>query len=177
MPVGLVSDEEFETEHAQIVDIQRPGRRPGDNNVPDSLRKVIAEEAINNGNGSANELAELFGVSKSSVSAYKNGATSTDSYNLPDASLTPHVVKVKDKIRSKASKKLLLALNAVTPEKIEGAKLRDIVATAQAMSAVVRNMDEDSDSGRNINPANFVIFAPYEKTVNDFRTVVINEAG
>jgi transcriptional regulator with XRE-family HTH domain len=177
MPVGLVSDEDFELEHASIVDIQRPGRRNGDNNVPSSLRQVIAEEAIVNGNGSANELAELFGISKSSVSAYKNGATSTDSYNLPNPILADKVKTVKDKIRSKAQSKLIMALGEVTPDKLKSAKLRDIAATAQAMSAIVKNMDDNNgDSGR-LNPANFIIYAPYIKNESDFRTVVINEVG
>jgi len=177
MPVGLVSDEEFDQEYGSIVDIERPGRRPGDNNVPPALRKVIAEEALTNGNGEANKLAELFGVSKSSVSAYKNGATSTDSYNLPDSKLVNHVNEVKNKIRGKAQSKLIMALNEVTKDKLQSSKLRDIVATAQAMSSVVRNLDEDSDSGKHINPNNFIIFAPYIKHESEFKTVVINEAG
>jgi len=177
MPVGLVSDEEFDTEYGQIVDIERPGRRPGDNNVPSALREVIAEEALINGNGEANKLAEMFGVSKSSVSAYKNGATSTDSYNLPNDKLNNKVNEVKSKIRGKAQSKLIMALNEVTKDKLQASKLRDIVATAQAMSAVVKNLDDPSDNEGRINPNNFIIFAPYIKTEAEFRTVVINEAG
>jgi len=176
MPVGLVDDIDFEKEYASIVDIQRPGRRNGDNNIPPALRQVIAEEAIVNGNGSGKELAELFGVSKSSVSAYKNGATSTDSYNLPDSKLKNHVNKVKDKIRGKAHSKLIMALNEVTKDKLQTAKLRDIAATAQAMSSIVRNMDDVEGEGK-INPNNFIIFAPYVKNENEFKTVVINEVG
>jgi len=177
MPVGLVDDVEFEKEYTSIVDIQRPGRRPGDNNVPSALRQVIAEEAIVNGNDEANKLAEMFGVSKSSTSAYKNGATSTDSYNLPNEKLNLHVNNVKDRIKSKAQSRLIMALNEVTKDKLIGAKLRDIAATAQVMSSIVKNLDDNGDSGRNINPANFILYAPYIKTENDFRTVVINEVG
>jgi len=176
MPVGLVSDEEFESESIAIIDIERPGRRTGDNNVPPALRKVIAEDAIINGNESANKLAEMMGLSKSSVSAYKNGATSTDSYNQPTTELSKHVHTVKDKIRGKAQSKLMMALGQITPEKLAEAKLRDIAGTAQAMSAIVKNMDDNTDSVRT-NPQNFIIYAPYNKTENEFRVVQINEAG
>lgn len=176
MAIGLVSDEDFELEGSKIIDIERPGRRAGDNNVPPALREIIAETAIEEGNGAGNELASLFGISKSSVSAYKNGATSTDSYHSPDAKLVKKTNEVREKIKGKAQSKLILALNEVTKDKLADAKLRDIAATAQAMSAIVKNMDDNSDSGKHI-PANFVIFAPYEKHIHEFQTVVINEAG
>src|SRR5215510_5460530 len=94
MPMGIVSDDDFDREinHLnrkpvvtpppvipEVVDMPRPGRSNGDVNVPDSLRKIIGETSELEGRDAALELASKFGISPSSVSAYANGSTSTAS--------------------------------------------------------------------------------------------------
>ena len=109
MPIGIVSDEDFESElnrisvpkkvvpspvlNPEIVEMDRPGRKEGDVNVPESLRKIIGEEALLNGRQSALGLAKMFDISPASVSAYANGATSTASYNSPNTALVSHINK------------------------------------------------------------------------------------
>ncbi len=176
MAIGLVSDEDFELEVGKVVDRKPSGRSVGDNNVPPALRQIIAETAISEGNDEAKRLAKSFGISDSSVSAYKHGANSTDTYNQPERALLNANNRVKDKIRGKAFTKLEEAIDAITETNLNGAKVRDIAAVAQSMSIIAKNMDDDVDTNRT-HPANFVIFAPIMMQDNEFKTVVINEAG
>jgi len=68
------------------------------------LRKVIES-------GHSANVARAFGVSKSSVEAYKVGATSTASYGSPDAELVNRNNEVRDAISNKARGRLTAALD------------------------------------------------------------------
>jgi hypothetical protein len=108
MPMGIVSDADLEQEIKrngvgcadpivyipEVIIPESPGRAVGDLNVPEVLRKVIAQDAIENGRASAIKLAATFGISPSSVSAYTNGATSTESYHQPSPEINNHVKDV-----------------------------------------------------------------------------------
>jgi predicted transcriptional regulator len=183
MAMGLVSDEELERElkvngnHGVVTVKDRSGRKEGDNNVPDSLRKVIAQDAIENGRNSALALARSVGVSDSSVSAYTNGSTSTASYNERNKELVEHTNKVKEQIAGKARTRLLQSLRAITPEKLQNAKLKDVSAVARDMSAIVKNMEpRDVDEAEGRGPkVNINIFAPARRKEEEYDTLVVNE--
>ncbi len=113
MPMGIVSEKDFEMERekmvpstnpiptkpVEIVDVNRGGG-VGSVEVPNTLRNIIGEESITNGRQAAVELAQQFGISPSSVSAYGVGATSTASYaERPNA---PQINGVKEKIAKRA---------------------------------------------------------------------------
>lgn len=172
MPMGIVSDKDFEKEvektditpihdsKAKIHVIER-GRPTGGVEVPDSLRKVIGETAINDGRQEALTLAKNFGISASSTSAYSNGATSTASYH--DRVNGATIDNAKNKITSKALNKLKLALNHITPEKLENTKARDLAGVARDMSAVIKNMEPEPTAEANGNKNNsptFVFYTP-----------------
>src|SRR5438552_6906768 len=91
----------------KIVEINKPGRRPGDNNVPDSLRKIIGSESIENGRKSSLDLASHFGISPQSASAYSHGSTSTTSYNKPSEGLSNHIQSARERVIKKSRSKLL----------------------------------------------------------------------
>ena len=77
MSMGMMDDDEFNRElerlnnkvpsahipASKVEVIDKPGRKTGDNNVPDILRKVIAEDALMNGRQSALGIARDFGIS------------------------------------------------------------------------------------------------------------------
>lgn len=182
MAMGLVSDEELEKELARngTREIKVPaqhGRSPGDVNVPESLRRVIAQDAIENGRQSAMQLAESVGVSPSSVSAYSNGATSTASYNTGNKDLINHTNVVKEKIAGRARGKLLAALREITPEKLKSAKLKDVSSVARNMSAIVRDMEPQrtaEDEGR-APKVNINIFAPARKQESEYDVIEVQE--
>jgi len=187
MAMGIVSDEEFNLEkrkicppslidptshEAVIVELER-GRGQGNVEVPDSLRKVIGEESAINGRSSALELADRFGVSPSSVSAYSNGSRSTASYeNQPDLS---HITAAKLKIAKKARNRLVLALNSLTQEKIEAAKVKDISGVAKDMSAIIRNMEPERPTNNGAGGPTFIFYSPQMRTEKVFDIVQVKE--
>jgi predicted XRE-type DNA-binding protein len=120
MPMMVLSDETFESEInkftkdkivkiieevkefkiitsdeliGKVVDIKR-GRSIGALEIPNSIRSLVAEEAING--TKAEIISEQFGISKSSISAYKNDATSTASYDEVNTELKKSNDLVRD---------------------------------------------------------------------------------
>jgi len=189
MPLGIVPDSLFDEElallqsdrdknkdsapAAVIIDKETPGRNNGDKNVPREIQKVIAEEHTVNGRKSAVALAESFGISHEQVDAYKNGATSTSSYNKPNPDLKAHLDKVRSNITGKASSRLLLALDSITNKKLEETKPRDAAGIAKDMSVIIRNMEPEVSS-THIGP-NFVFYSPVMKKEKDFDVIDIGE--
>lgn len=191
MPMGIVSDTEFEREKSnsspskpvpptnpisgEIVDVNK-GRGTGNKEVPDSLRKVIGEESVTNGRQSALELAQGFGISPSSVSAYSVGANSTASY--ADRPNQPIINESKGRVANRALGKLKKALHKITDEKLDAASAKDLAGIAKDMSAVVRSMEPDnsrgSDDGKNNGPT-FVFYAPQIRDERQFDVVHVKE--
>ncbi len=169
MPLGIVSDEEFDAECAHIS-IERG--RGTVKEVPEAIREIIAEDAIT-GDGSIAEVAEKFGVSSASVSAYKNGATSTASYNQPDKKLKSANDVVRNSIISTARARLIAALDNITPEKMAEAKLRDVASVAKDMSSIITNMEPQVSHG-GVN-AQFIFHVPKSKTESDFEIIDVTQ--
>jgi hypothetical protein len=141
------------------------GRSAGDVNVPLSLQQLIGETGALDSRQEAIALAKDFGISESSASAYAAGATSTASYNQPTPAINDHISKVKARIAKKARGKLNVALDALTPEKLEHAKAKDISGVARDMAGVIKSLEYTDSSQNNPNnlPANqpqIVIYAP-----------------
>jgi predicted transcriptional regulator len=187
MAIGIVEDSDFNKElekinkpiapTGQVVDKGAPGRKDGDVNVPDSLRKIIGETAVIDGRQEALALADMFGVSDSSVSAYSKGATSTASYNSPAKAILSHINKARQRSVKKASKVLSTALDSITPDKLNDLSARNLAGIAKDMSAVIKNL-EPPDNGNDTPGAErpqFVIFAPQFRDERNFETIVVNE--
>ncbi len=188
MPLGIVSDKDFEKElgnSSKVPDtipttgrvdiLPTPGRNSGDNNVPDSLRKIIGETSEIEGRQEALELANHFGISPSSVSAYANGSTSTASMDKQPN--LDHINGQKNRIVKRATIKLHKALSHITDEKLEGAKAVDLASIAKSMSGIVKEMEpekpKDSTDGKNA-PA-FIVYSPTFKQENYYEVVTARE--
>lgn len=201
MPMGIVSDAEFDKEKKNstptrevlnptsdtipimgetvkssdgiIKDISR-GRPHGAVEVPNALRQIIGEESAIHGRQSALDLAKQFGVSPSSVSAYNNGSTSTASYN--EQPNLDFINKGKDRVARKAMNKLQLALKAMTPEKLEGTKAVELAAIAKSMSGVIKDMEPDKPkSDLPANGPTFVLYAPQYRDERSYETIDAKE--
>lgn len=196
MAMGIVSDSDFEAELAksqsnnspthskttieppsitgEIVDVNR-GRGVGNTNVPDGLRKIIGEESVINGRQSAIELASQFGISASSVSAYDAGATSTSSYN--ERPNKPFLDESRLRVQKRARNKLMQSLAALTTDKLDGAKARDLAGIARDMSAVIKNMEPDSTgpNGQINNGPTFIIYSPQQKKEESYPVIHVSE--
>ena len=185
MPLGLLSDQDFEAEleslKGPVRESPRPvekGRSEGDTNVPDSLRKIIGETSVIDGPEEAMAIARMFDISRSSVSAYANGATSTKSYNTPSKGIIDHINKSRRRNIKSASKVLSQALSAITQEKLDYTDARDLSAIAKDMSTVIKNLEppqpKDPGEGGSRSPQ-FVIYAPSFRDERVFEQIVVNE--
>lgn len=134
-------------------------------NTPMSIRKLVAEEAINGTSGG--ELAEKFNISRASVSAYKHGNTSLATYNEQNDELAEHIDFTKEDISKRARARLMDALSQITPEKIASQKVSVASQIAKDMSAIVKNIEpqKDTNNGPNVQ---YVIYAPQIKKEDDF---------
>lgn len=153
-----------------VIDINR-GRGAQRVEVPESLRALISEEAIK---GTSPEvLSREFGVSKSSISAYKNDATSTASYNSPDKNLKDANELVREDVTSQARTKLLLALKHVTEEKMQDAKLTEIASVANSMSGIIKNMEPQGATTQ--NNTQIIVYKPRQREEDEFEIITVNE--
>jgi methylthioribose-1-phosphate isomerase len=172
MKMLVVDDEEFELELnksmrcADIITMPAKGRN-GAKATPDSLRKLIAHDAIEG--APARDVAEAYGVSESSVSAYKVGATSTTTYHEPSSELKQTVDFTRDRIKSKAQNKLLLALKHMTEDKIKEVKPIELSTIAANMSRVVEKMSPKQE-GTTVNN-NIVFYSPKQISKENYETV------
>ena len=197
MPIGIVTDDDFQTElsrlsgnrpdkkvvpsapviEGEVVDKPSRGRSEGDNNVPESLRKIIGETALIDGREDALKLASMFDISPSQVSAYTNGATSTASYNTPNKSLVTHLNKARSRAIKKASRVMNGAMSAITQEKLDYADPKDLSSIAKDMSAIIKNLEPETpplDPDAATRPQ-FVIFAPQFRKEEHYETINISE--
>jgi predicted transcriptional regulator len=199
MPIGIVSDDDFQRElsrhkpnrvssipsqdthemtRASVEVMETPGRKQGDTNIPDALRKIIGEDAVINGRQSALQIAEEFGISPASVSAYARGATSTASYNTPSSSIISHINKSRARAIKRASKTLNGALEAITQDKLDYADARDLSTIAKDMSVIIKNLEPEQ--GPPVDPnapksPQFVIFAPTFKDERSYDVINVTE--
>lgn len=193
MAMGIVSDKQFDSAlrdsnpesnnsvptitpeiTGEVNDIKR-GRGTGSISVPNSLRNIIGEESTVNGRQSAVELAQSFGISPSSVSAYGVGATSTKSYN--ERPNLPIINKAKDRVVKRAHHRLMGALKHITDEKLESANAKDLAGIAKDMSAVVKSMEPETPKGptENSNGPTFVFYAPQIRKEESYEVVHMKE--
>ena len=140
-----VVDAPTTTRDAVVEDTHSAGRNKGDTNVPESLRKIIGEEAVIHGRASALQLAKDVGVSPSSVSAYAKGATSTATIKSPVKSILTHINKSRVRAVKRASSTLNAALGAITQDKLDYADVKDLSTIAKDMSVIIKNLEPPPD--------------------------------
>jgi predicted transcriptional regulator len=188
MPMGIVSNDEFERElHRNgvkevitpeiIPQDQDKGRGQGNNNVPESLRKIIGETSEIEGRQEALKIARMFGISDSSVSAYAKGSTSTASYNTPNKTIADYIRNRKDRLTKKALRKLQSSLDSISPEALQKESPRNLAAIAKDMSAIVKNMEPDAPVGP-VNQQNnqFIFYRPETARLEDYgEPIRVNE--
>lgn len=182
MPIGIVSQSDFEKELGNvdegkgiIIETPRPGRKAGDFNVPDVLRKVIAENSIAEGSKATKEFAASLGISNSSVAAYKNGARSTASYDDTDDGLRTVIKDTKIRIGNKAKSRLLKAIQHITDEKLGDAKVRDLAGIAKDLASVVKVMEPSKDTPVPTHGPTFVFYTPPQRKEEQYETLILKE--
>jgi transposase len=171
MPLGIVSDDIFEKELEKCIHVDIVRGRNGARAVPEVIREIIAEEAIVS-DKSGKEIADEFGVSASSVSAYKNSATSTATYHEPNKQLQERNDKLRSEVISTARSRLFEALSHITAEKLKDAKVRDVASVAKDMSTIIHNTEPSNNSA--IAGAQFHFHVPAQKSEKDYDIIDVS---
>ena len=184
MPLGIVSNKEFSKalEEPQvrpavsIIEIEKPGRKEGDNNVPSALRNIIGETSQIDGRQEALAFAKQFDISPSSVSAYSSGKTSTSAPTVNQA-ISNHIAKAKEKISRKARRVMVRAIDNITDEKLEHADVTELAGVARNMSAIFKDMtpDENEDTKRGQNGPTFVFMVPPMAKEDKYPIITLRE--
>jgi len=193
MPVGLVTDADFEAELAKIGStrpsvqpdpkvlegiietVPSRGRSKGDNNVPASLRAILAETHLMDGSSAAVSLAKELGISSSSVSAYANGATSTSSYDKPKESIVSVVNKARQRATKKAAKTMNAALSAITQAKLDYTDADKLSGIAKDMSVIIKNLEPKVEIQSGTATPQFTIYAPQFRDERSFEIIQVSE--
>lgn len=175
MPLGIVSEEDFERE---INSYNNPGSvtttimergRGNVKEVPEVLREVIAEEAILGDNKST---AEAFGVSQSSVSAYMRGVTSTANYNSKKKAVT-----ARERIAQRAQSKVMAALRNITPDKLANVeKVTDLATIAKDMANVFDKLSP-KDKTEEKPQVHVHFYRPEQKQIDDYEVIDVTPAS
>lgn len=193
MPMGVISNKDFERElrdsqvpddsplpapksdviEGEVVEMNTPGRKEGDVNVPNSLRNLLGITSVEDGRAAALQLAEQFGVSPSSVSAYTEGATSTST--IADKPNGKVIDDAKQRIVKKASKVLNRALLKITDEKLDATKAVELAQIAKSMSGIVKDMEPENEGDKEKDMPQFLVYSPTIKQENHYDTIVVRE--
>lgn len=181
MAIGVTTDSDFQKEldrfkksetTGEVKDLPSKGRPSGSQNIPEPIKKTLAETALVEGNKAAHELAEQLNVGKQNAHAYKNDATSLSNYNESNQELAVHNRGVKELITKTARQTLLSALQSITSEKLQDVSPRVAAGIAKDMSSVVKNIEpEEKDE----SPVQFVILAPQQKQEKQYEVIEVND--
>lgn len=186
MPMGIVNDDDFlkelensgsnnQVKKPEIIDLPTKGRQKGSVEVPDSLRKIIGETSELEGRKSALALADSFGISKSSVSAYSNGAHSTASYETP-TDVASHIQSRKDRVAKSALSILRRSFGAISEDKLKDSDAKELSSVAKDMAAIVKMMEpETKDNTNTVARPQFVVFAPVMRDESHFEVIQSKE--
>ena len=155
-------------------DMIRPGRHKEVTNVPQSLRKIIAEESIEHGNKSARSLVNGLGVtlSDATISTYKSGNISpNNNVSIKDNDLLEYINQRKGRLGKKALNKLNLALTHLDESKLQGLEAKELSGVAKDMAIIVDKMQPTKREDDKVAPVQFVIMAPQINTEAYYQTI------
>lgn len=154
--------------------IRSAGRHKEVTNVPQSLRKVIAEESVINGNKSARSLISSLGatLSDATISTYKSGNVSpSNGVSVADTDLLDYINQRKGKVGKKALNKLNLALAIMDEAKLKELDAKELSGVAKDMAIVVDKMQLTKRDDEKVAPVQFVIMAPTINSEAYYQTV------
>lgn len=182
MALGIVSDDVFESEVKKEkipvgeIKIQKsPGRKEDNPNTPDSIRKLIGDNALTEGRQDSIALADALGISHHSVNAYSAGATSLATYNKKDP-LKDFLLSRRQKIARRASSAVLRAIENIDDDKLAASKAVELAGIAKALSGVVKDMLPEERSGdTNVNTAvKLIVHVPQQTKESSFDAITVD---
>lgn len=165
----------IESSRPNIEVLPAIGRGKGNTEVPQAIRKIIGESAIEEGSSAASAIGKFLGISSSSISAYSNGATSTSSYKEGNKDLQSFLTKSRNKIIKRAQGKLYKSLEVIDDEKLDKLTALEASTVARNMSAIVKNLEPDDKRSNTFNGPVITFYAPSIVTEDRFESININE--
>ena len=175
MPMLVVNDGEFDLElsrlnstiiNEKVIDIERGRGAKVERSLEE--RKLIASEAI--AGCSVEDIKKRYNTSASSISAYKNGASSTSSYHKPNVELEKNNKDVRTVISELASDKIKSSLNLLTDDKISNCGARDIAGITKDLSAIIKNITPETGM---ISNNQVIIYKPRLKEEDDYEIIEV----
>lgn len=159
---------------SDMIPGKRAGRPKDIGNVPQSLRKIIAEESVVNGNKSAKSLVSALGgsLSDTTISTYKGGNVSpSNGVSAKDNDLLEYINQRKVNLGKKALNKMSLALNGLTADKMEPLEPKELASIAKDMSIIVDKMQPTKRDEEKFQPVQFIMMAPQINNENHYEVV------
>lgn len=178
MPLGVLTEEQAVNElnrfglisnSIQIEHKEIERGRGNTEEIPVSVRSFIATESLSG--APAKQIAELYDVSPSSISAYKNGATSTASYHNGNPEILNSINAMRDRIIGPAQSRIIKAISSISDEKLDNSKARDAAGIAAQLSSVIKNLSPESEANKNTQ---ITIFAPRKNEEEDYEIIKVD---
>lgn len=149
------------------------GRPKGASEYPTEFRALIGSLARVSGIPAT---AGAFNLSTASPSNYKNGKVN-HADESPRADLVEKINQVLEPVHNLAIQKTIDALNAITSDKLQGAKAKDAAQIAASLSVVVDRVRpivtaSDEKPQQQIN-VGVQVYKPEAKSLTDFETVTV----
>jgi hypothetical protein len=160
-----------------ITSAQITGRKSDIGNVPQSLRKILAEEAVMGGNKSAQQLMDGLGMnlSQPTLSTYKRGEVSPDIPTNDSKDLCDYINGRKNKIGKRALNRLNLALAHLDEAKLQGLEARELSGVAKDMAIIAEKMEPKQKEQEKVAPVQFIMMAPQINNEAHYETVVAKD--
>ena len=170
MALGIVSDEVFNQEVEKYLEgtVVQPssnpkgaGRKPGSNDVPESLQKLLGDTKLESGKAAARELAVGLGLGPRQADVYALGKNGLGSNDPIVPGLAAHIEKTKERIARKAGALTEKAIDNLTEDKLAGASVAELATVMRSAAAVVKEMEPPVQAGpSNTQNVQIVLHAP-----------------
>lgn len=156
----------------------RAGRNKGDKNIIPFVRELIAKDALE-GKGTAEEIAEEWNVSESSVNNYKNGRnTNADlkgsNEELAEKNALLDINKLRrEKVVNDVTIKLMEAMEKIKTNKIHKEKLPTQVKIVKGLADTLSSLegrgrnDKDNEGGKG-GDVHYHVHIPAPVKIEDF---------
>jgi len=134
------------------------GRPTKENEIPDSIKEIIAIDAINT---SSRDAAALHGIGRNRANDLTNGI------GIKDPDIRARVLDVKHGIQDAAITKLMDTLELIDPRELDSVKER--VMVLNSLSNLVDKLS--GDGGKDVKQVHLHMYAPNMKKEADYDVI------
>jgi predicted transcriptional regulator len=160
------------TSDKSLIKIKGQGPHIGEGRkeeIPTLIKELVAIEGAA-GNISQKEIADIYGVTQSTVSHLSNGKKGTNSDSPIDEDLKETTDRVKHKIENAAVAKLMSTLDLFDPHGLEGQM--EVITAATKLAGVVEKI-KGRNSEKGDNNVHLHLYQPRMKKVTDFEVIEV----